>query len=102
YRDIYDHFARVTELVDSYRELTTGLLEVHFSIQSHQMNEIMKRLTLISTIMLPLSLVAGIYGMNFKKVFPELDWEYGYFYALGLMALIAVSIILYFKTKKWL
>ena len=102
YRDVYDHFARVTELVDSYRELATGLLEAHFSIQSHQMNEIMKRLTLISSIMLPLSLVAGIYGMNFRKVFPELDWEYGYFYALGLMAAIASAIIVYFKKKKWL
>ena len=102
YRDVYDHFARVTELVDSYRELTNGLLEAHFSIQSQQMNEIMKRLTLISTIMLPLSLVAGIYGMNFKKVFPELDWEYGYFYALGLMAAIATVIILYFRKKRWL
>jgi magnesium transporter len=102
YRDVYDHFARVTELVDSYRELTNGLLEAHFSIQSQQMNEIMKRLTLISTIMLPLSLVAGIYGMNFKKVFPELDWEYGYFYALGLMAAIATGIVFYFRKKKWL
>jgi magnesium transporter len=102
YRDVYDHFSRVTELVDSYRELTAGLLDAHFSIQSHQMNEIMKRLTLISTIMLPLSLVAGIYGMNFKKVFPELEWEYGYFYALGVMAFIAAGIVLYFKKKKWL
>lgn len=102
YRDVYDHFSRVTELVDSYRELTSGLLDVHFSIQGHQMNEIMKRLTLVSTIMLPLSLVAGIYGMNFKQVFPELDWTYGYFYALGLMALIAASIVLYFKQKRWL
>lgn len=102
YRDVYDHFVRVTEMVDGYRELTTSLLEAHFSIQSHQMNEIMKRLTLISTIMLPLSLVAGIYGMNFKKVFPELDWEYGYFYALGLMAFIAGAIVLYFRKKKWL
>ncbi|MBX3210177.1 MAG: magnesium/cobalt transporter CorA [Labilithrix sp.] len=102
YRDVYDHFARVTELVDSYRELATSLLEAHFSIQSHQMNEIMKRLTLISTIMLPLSLVAGIYGMNFKGVFPELDWQYGYFYALGLMAAIAAGIVLYFKKQRWL
>jgi magnesium transporter len=78
------------------------LLDVHFSIQSHQMNEIMKRLTLISTIMLPLSLVAGIYGMNFKKVFPELDWEYGYFYAIGLMCCIAAGIVFYFKKKRWL
>lgn len=102
YRDVYDHFSRVTELVDSYRELATGLLDAHFSIQSHQMNEIMKRLTLISTIMLPLSLIAGIYGMNFKKVFPELEWEYGYFYALGLMAAVAAGIVLYFKKQKWL
>lgn len=102
YRDIYDHFARVTELVDGYRELTSGLLEAHFAVQSQQMNEIMKRLTLISTIMLPLTLIAGIYGMNFRKVFPELDWEYGYFYALGLMSVIAVSIIVYFRKKRWL
>jgi magnesium transporter len=102
YRDVYDHFVRVTEMVDGFRELATGLLEAHFSIQSHQMNEIMKRLTLVSTIMLPLTLIAGIYGMNFKKVFPELDWEYGYFYALGLMAVIGSGILIYFRTKKWL
>jgi magnesium transporter len=102
YRDVYDHFARVTELVDSYRELAMGLLEAHFSIQSNQMNEIMKRLTLISTIMLPLTLIAGIYGMNFKREFPELDWEYGYFYALGLMAAVALGILAYFRKKRWL
>lgn len=101
YRDVYDHFARVTELVDSYREFTTGLLEAHFSIQSNQMNEIMKRLTVISTIMLPLSLIAGIYGMNFK-VMPELDWAYGYFGALGLMAFVAIAILVYFKKRRWL
>jgi len=102
YRDIYDHFVRVTDLVDGYRELTGGLLEAHFSIQSQQMNEIMKRLTLISTIMLPLTLIAGIYGMNFRKVFPELEWKYGYFYALGLMATVAIGIIVWFKKRKWL
>lgn len=101
YRDIYDHFARVTELVDSYRELTTGLLEAHFSIQSNQMNEIMKRLTVISTIMLPLSVIAGIYGMNFKEM-PELEWAYGYPFAIGLMVVVAVGIILYFKKRRWL
>ncbi|MBX3226881.1 MAG: magnesium/cobalt transporter CorA [Labilithrix sp.] len=102
FRDVYDHFARVTELVDSYRELTGALIDAHFAMQSQQMNEIMKRLTLISTIMLPLSLIAGIYGMNFKHVFPELDLEYGYFYALGLMAFVATSIVLYFRKKRWL
>jgi magnesium transporter len=101
YRDVYDHFARVTELVDSYRELVTSLLEAQFSMQSNRMNEIMKRLTLISTLMLPLSLVAGIYGMNFKHM-PELEWLYGYPMALGLMILLAGGIITYFRSKKWI
>ena len=101
YRDVYDHFARVTELVDSYRELVTSLLEAQFSMQSNRMNEIMKRLTIISTIMLPLSLVAGIYGMNFEHM-PELKWLYGYPFALGLMVLIAASILTWFRRKKWI
>lgn len=101
FRDVYDHFARVTELVDSYRELTGGLLEAHFSIRSEQMNEIMKRLTLISTIMLPLTLIAGIYGMNFEFM-PELHWLHGYYFALGLMVCVSAGVILYFKSKRWL
>jgi magnesium transporter len=101
YRDVFDHFARVTELVDSYRELVTSLLEAQFSMQSNRMNEIMKRLTIISTIMLPLSLIAGIYGMNFKHM-PELEWLYGYPYALGLMLLVATGILAFFTKKRWL
>jgi magnesium transporter len=101
YRDVYDHFARVTELVDSYRELVTSLLEAHLSLQSNKMNEVMKRLTIISTIMLPLSLVAGIYGMNFKRM-PELEWYWGYPMALGLMAVVAASIVTWFRVKKWI
>jgi magnesium transporter len=101
YRDVYDHFARVTELVDSYRELVSSLLEAQFSIQSNRMNEIMKRLTIISTIMLPLSLIAGIYGMNFEHM-PELHWLYGYPYALGLMVIVATAIVVYFVKKRWI
>jgi magnesium transporter len=101
YRDVYDHFARVTELVDSYRELATSLLDAHLSMQSNRMNEVMKRLTVISTIMLPLSVIAGIYGMNFKLM-PELEWEYGYAFAIGLMAAVAVSVLTYFRVKNWI
>ena len=101
YRDVYDHMTRVTELVDSHRELTSSALEVHFSMQSQQMNEIMKRLTLISTIMLPLTLIAGIYGMNFEFM-PELKWRFGYFVALAGMAVVAGGIVGWFKTQKWL
>lgn len=101
FRDVYDHMARVTDLVDSYRELTSGLLEAHFSIQGQQMNDIMKRLTLISTIMLPLTVIAGVYGMNFENM-PELKWPHGYYFALTLMLAVATFIVAYFKSKKWL
>lgn len=101
YRDVYDHYARVTELVDSYRELVTSLLEAHLSMQSNRMNVVMKRLTIMSTIMLPLSVIAGVYGMNFEKM-PELHWTYGYPFALGLMVTVAVAIIMWFRAKRWL
>jgi magnesium transporter len=101
YRDVYDHFARVTELVDSYRELVTSLLEAQFSMQSNRMNEIMKRLTVLSTVMLPLSLIAGIYGMNFKHM-PELEWLYGYPAALCVMALVATSILVFLRRNRWI
>ncbi len=100
FRDVYDHFARVTELVDSYRELVASLLEAHLSMQSNRLNEVMKRLTIMSTIMLPLSVIAGVYGMNFKYM-PELDWIHGYPFALSLMALVALSIVVWFRVKKW-
>ena len=100
FRDVYDHYARVTELVDSYRELVTSLLEAHLSLQSNRMNVVMKRLTVISTVMLPLTVIAGIYGMNFEHM-PELKWLYGYPMALGLMAVVGGSIIAWFKVKKW-
>jgi magnesium transporter len=101
FRDVYDHFARVTDLADSYRELLSGALEAYLSVQSNRMNEVMKTLTLISTVMLPLTFVAGVYGMNFEHM-PELKWDYGYVFALVLMASIAGGIILYFRHKRWL
>jgi magnesium transporter len=100
FRDIYDHFARVTDLTDGHRELVSGALEAYLSIQSNRMNEVMKTLTLMSTVMLPLTFVAGIYGMNFQFM-PELGWKYGYAFALGLMAFIAVAIMTWFRHKKW-
>ena len=100
FRDIYDHFARVTDLADSYRELLSSLLEGYWSVQSNRMNEIMKTLTLMSTIMLPLTFIAGVYGMNFVHM-PELQWRFGYPFALGLMLVVGVSIFVWFKLKRW-
>jgi len=100
-RDVHDHFVRVGDLADSYRDLVTSALDAYLSVQSNRMNEIMKTLTLISTVMLPLTFIAGVYGMNFDHM-PELKWTYGYPYALGLMLVVAVGAFLWFRHKRWI
>ena len=101
FRDVYDHFVRVSELADSYRDLVLNAMDAYLSVQSNRMNETVKTLTLMSTVMLPLTFIAGVYGMNFRHM-PEVYWTYGYPFALGLMATVAVSIVLFFKRKRWL
>ncbi|HEY6035671.1 MAG TPA: magnesium/cobalt transporter CorA [Kofleriaceae bacterium] len=101
YRDVYDHFLRVNDLVESYRDLVTSALEAYLSVQSNRMNEIMKQLTLVATVMLPITFVAGVYGMNFKHM-PELEWTYGYPMALGLMVAIVVGSLIWFRYKGWI
>ena len=100
FRDVYDHFTRVADLCDSYRELVSGALDAYLTTTSNRMNEIMKVLTAIATIMLPLTFIAGVYGMNFEYM-PELKWQYGYAFSLGLMALVASVMLTYFKRKRW-
>jgi magnesium transporter len=101
FRDVYDEFARATDLAESYRELLSNALEAYLSVQSNRMNEIMKTLTLMSTVMLPLTFIAGVYGMNFDLM-PELRWRYGYVFALSLMGVTAAVIIYWFHRKKWI
>lgn len=101
YRDVYDHFLRVNDLVESYRDLVTSALEAYLSVQSNRMNEIMKQLTLVATVMLPITFIAGVYGMNFKHM-PELDWWWGYPAALGLMSAIVVGAMVWFWRKGWI
>jgi magnesium transporter len=101
FRDVYDHFVRVSELADSYRDLVLNAMDAYLSVQSNRMNETVKTLTLMSTVMLPLTFIAGVYGMNFRHM-PEVYWTYGYPFALGLMATVAISIVLFFKRKRWL
>jgi magnesium transporter len=107
YRDVYDHFLRINDIAEGYRDLVTSSLDAYLSVQSNRMNEVMKTLTLMSTVMLPLTFIAGIYGMNFKTEvskfnMPELDWVYGYPFALGLMALVAGVIFIWFRHKGWI
>jgi magnesium transporter len=101
FRDVNDHFIRVCDLADSYRDLVSSALDAYLSMQSNRMNEVVKVLTLISTIMLPLSFIASLYGMNFAHM-PELTWKYGYAFAWVIMLLTAGGFVLFFKKRGWL
>jgi len=100
-RDVYDHTIQVIDTIESYREMLSGMLDIYLSSISNRMNEIMKFLTVIGTIFIPLTFIVGIYGMNFEFI-PELKWRYGYFIVISGMSAIAVLMLFYFKKKKWL
>ena len=101
YRDIYDHLIRVTDLAENYRDLISGSLEAYLSVVSNRMNEIMKVLTIFSAIMLPLTFIAGVYGMNFEHM-PELATHYGYFVVWGIMLVVAVGMLFLFWRAGWI
>jgi magnesium transporter len=106
-RDCSDHVLQIMDMLENYREVALGLLETHLSLQSHQLNEVMKMLTIIATIFIPLTFVAGIYGMNFDPAsspwnMPELQWRWGYPASLGLMTVIAIGLLIFFRRKGWL
>lgn len=101
YRDIYDHLVRVSDLSEQYRDLLSGTLDAYLSVVSNRMNEIMKVLTIFSAIMLPLTFIAGVYGMNFDNM-PELHSRYGYYAVVIIMLVVAVSMLIYFKRKGWI
>jgi magnesium transporter len=100
-RDVYDHTIQIIDTVESYRDMLSGMLDVYLSSISNRMNEVMKVLTIFASIFIPLTFVAGIYGMNFAFM-PELGWRWGYFGVLLVMAIVAIALIVYFKRKRWL
>lgn len=99
--DIYDHVSRIVDSLDVYRESLDGLLELQMNMKSDRMNEIMKTLTVVSTIFMPLTFIVGLYGMNFHNM-PELGWKYGYLVVWIVMIAVAVGLWAYYKKKKWL
>jgi len=101
FRDLYDHMFRISETIDSERDMMAGTMEAYLSVIANRTNEIMRVLTVLSTIMLPLTLIAGIYGMNFEHM-PELHWLHGYPFALGLMAATTLVMLTWFWKKGWL
>ena len=101
YRDIYDHLIQVSENIDIYREMIWSLMDMYMTTISNKMNEVMKVLTIIATIFIPLTFIAGIYGMNFENI-PELHYKYGYHVLWGIMIVLFMAMLYYFKRKKWL
>jgi magnesium transporter len=101
FQDVYDHILRVTDAVDTYRDLLSSALDAHLSLTSNRLNEVVKRLTSSSIILMSMTLVAGVYGMNFVHM-PELGWRLGYAWALGLMLAVGGSLVALFRRIRWL
>lgn len=100
-RDVHDHALQIIETLETYRDLVSSMLDLYLSTASHRMNEIMKVLTVIATIFIPLTFVAGIYGMNFETM-PELSWKYGYATVWAIMAAVAISLLVFFRRRHWI
>jgi magnesium transporter len=100
FSDVYDHVAHLIDSLDTYKDLTSSLLDIHINAMNTRMNEVMKVLTVISTIFMPLTFIVGVYGMNFKY-FPELSWKWGYFAVWGVMLAIVVGMLAFFRRKRW-
>ncbi|MCJ7731852.1 magnesium/cobalt transporter CorA [Candidatus Bathyarchaeota archaeon] len=100
-RDVYDHTIQVIDAIETYRDLLSGMLDIYLSSISNKMNQIMQVLTIIGTIFIPLTFLAGVYGMNFKYM-PELSWRYAYPTLWGVMIILTAIMMLYFRRRKWL
>ncbi len=106
-RDVYDHTIQAIDMVETYRDTLSGMLDLYLSSLSNRMNEVMKVLTIIATIFIPLTFIAGVYGMNFDPdigpfSMPELEWQYGYMFTMALMLAVALAMLAFFRKKKWL
>lgn len=99
-RDAYDHTIQIIDTVETFRDMVSGMLDIYLSSISNRMNEVMKVLTIIATVFIPLSFIVGLYGMNFKYM-PELQWKWGYFMVWGVIISVVVGMLAYFRRKKW-
>ena len=101
FNDVYDHIIQLSDSIDIYREMIWSLMDMYMTSISNKMNEVMKVLTIIATIFIPLTFIAGVYGMNFDNM-PELHYHYAYYVVWGVMLVILILMVIYFKRKKWL
>jgi len=101
FRDVHDHLQRISDLSENYRDLVSGLFDIHFSVVANRTNDVMKTLAVLSSIILPLSLIAGIYGMNFDNM-PELKTRNGYYITLASMIVVTIGLLIYFWRRGWI
>ena len=101
FRDVYEHTIQVMDTVDTYRDILSGMFDIYLSSVSNRLNEVIKVLTIIATVFMPLTFLAGVYGMNFEHM-PELKWRYGYVLIWGVMIVIALAMLAYFRRRKWI
>ena len=101
FQDVYDHVLRIAETVDALRDALTSMVDIHLSNVSNNLNVVVKKMTVVSTVFMTMTIVSGIYGMNFEHM-PELHWRYGYPFALGLMAVLCAGVVLVFKRIRWI
>ena len=100
-RDLYDHTIQVIDTVEAFRDMLSGMLDIYLSSVSNKMNEVMKVLTIIATIFIPLTFIAGVYGMNFRNM-PEIEWQWGYPLSLLIMGGVAIIMLIFFRKKRWI
>jgi magnesium transporter len=100
-RDLSDHVTRIIDTVETYRDLLSGIMDIYLSTNANKMNEVMKVLTIMSSIFIPVTFIAGVYGMNFENM-PELKTQYGYYFIWGVMISIITGLLIYFKRRKWM
>ena len=99
-RDVYEHTIQIIDTVETFRDMVSGMLDIYLASVSNRMNEVMKVLTIIATVFIPLSFIVGLYGMNFNYM-PELKWKWGYFMVWGVIISVVVGMLAYFRRKKW-
>ena len=101
FRDIYDNLYRIVDAAMQYQDMVQGTMDAYLCSVNNRLNETMKRLTVISALLMPLTVITGVYGMNFEYM-PELHWRYGYFCVLGVMGCLSAALVYWFKKKKWI
>ncbi|MCX6351826.1 MAG: magnesium and cobalt transport protein CorA, partial [Bacteroidetes bacterium] len=100
FRDVYDHVVQIIDTVETERDMVANLMDLYLSNISFKMNEVMKTLTIISTIFIPITFITSLYGMNFRHL-PELEWHYGYYAVLAIIIATTIGMLYYFKRQKW-